>query len=76
MRGPVYGPAAFAPMLNALEQVAALALPAALIAAGGIHTAAQVQQALDAGAGAVQIDSAVWVEPGLPSRLVAALIAR
>ncbi len=70
VRGPLYGPLAFPPMLAALLDVAALGLPAALIASGGIHTAEQVRQALAAGAAAVQIDSAVWVEPGLPGRLV------
>ena len=69
--GAYYGPLVFAQMLPALLQVAALGLPAALIACGGIHTVQQVRQALAAGAQAVQIDSAVWVEPGLPSRLAA-----
>ena len=49
--------------------VAKLDLSCVLIACGGIHTLFQVQQALTAGAQAVQIDSAVWVEPGLPARL-------
>ena len=57
--------------MTALLEVAGLQLPAALIACGGIHTSTQVQQALAAGAQAVQIDSAVWVEPGLPGRLAA-----
>jgi dihydroorotate dehydrogenase (NAD+) catalytic subunit len=70
VRGPLYGPLAFPHMLLALLDVAALHLPAALIACGGIHTGEQVRQALAAGAAAVQIDSAVWVEPGLPGRLV------
>lgn len=70
VRGPVYGPLAFAPMLDALAQVAALKLPAALIACGGIHTPDQVRQALAVGASAVQIDSAFWVEPRLAGRLV------
>jgi dihydroorotate dehydrogenase (NAD+) catalytic subunit len=69
VRGPLYGPLAFPPMLLALLGVAALQLPAALIASGGIHTAEQVRQALAAGAAAVQIDSALWVEPGLAGRL-------
>ncbi len=60
-------------MLEVLLQVAAQQLPAALIACGGIHTADHVQQALAAGAQAVQIDSAVWVEPGLPGRLAASV---
>jgi dihydroorotate dehydrogenase (NAD+) catalytic subunit len=67
--GALYGPLVFPQMLEVLLQIAALHLPAALIACGGIHTIEQVQQALSAGAQAVQIDSAVWVEPGLPGRL-------
>ena len=55
-------------MLAALLQVAALQLPAALIAGGGIHTGEQVRQCLAAGAQAVQIDSAVGVEPGQSGR--------
>jgi dihydroorotate dehydrogenase (NAD+) catalytic subunit len=69
--GALYGPLVFPQMLQVLLQVAGLHLPAALIACGGIHTLDQVEQALSAGAQAVQIDSAVWVEPGLPGRLVA-----
>lgn len=71
--GSLYGPLTFAPMLTVLLAVAKLALPCALIACGGIHTLAQVQGALAAEARAVQIDSAVWVEPGLPGRLVGEL---
>jgi len=69
--GALYGPLVFLQMLQALLEVAGLGLPAALIACGGIHTQEQVQQALAAGARAVQIESAVWVEPGLPGRLAA-----
>ncbi|NJN80884.1 MAG: hypothetical protein HC802_00365 [Caldilineaceae bacterium] len=61
-------------MYEALVAVVDLDLPAcALIACGGIHTEAQARAALVAGASAVQIDSAVWVEPGLPGRLAEAL---
>jgi dihydroorotate dehydrogenase len=59
-------------MLAALAAVARLQLPCALIACGGIFTVDQVRQALAVGAQAVQIDAAVWVEPGLPVRLVEA----
>jgi dihydroorotate dehydrogenase len=69
--GALYGPLVFPPMLATLLQVVALQLPAALIAGGGIHTADQVRQCLSAGARAVQLDSAVWVEPGLARRLAA-----
>lgn len=73
LTGSLYGPLAFAPMMAGLTAVAELRLPCALIACGGIHTLRQAQQALQAGAQAIQLDSAVWVEPGLPARLIAAL---
>lgn len=67
--GLLFGPLSFAVMLPRLLEVAQLGLGCALIACGGIYTAGQAQQALAAGAHAVQIDAAVWVEPGLPARL-------
>ncbi len=69
-KGSLYGPVVFPRMLNALQQVAQLRLDCALIACGGIYTADHVKQALAAGAQAVQIDSAIWVEPGFPQRLL------
>lgn len=72
VNGALYGPLAFALMLPVLRAVARLQLPAALIACGGLHTVEQVEQALDAGASAVQIDTALWVEPALPNWLVEA----
>ncbi|MEZ4663628.1 MAG: hypothetical protein R2911_39340 [Caldilineaceae bacterium] len=71
--GALYGPLAFGPMLAALHNVAALQLDCALLACGGIHTPQQAQQALQVGAHAIQLDSAVWVEPGLPELIVDAL---
>lgn len=73
VRGPVYGPLAFAPMLAALADVAALNLPVALIACGGIHTPAQARQVLAAGAQALQLDSVVWIEPGMATHIVEGL---
>lgn len=72
VRGAMMGPQGFAPMLEALAQVADQALGVGLVAAGGIHTADQMQAALAVGAQAVQVDSAIWVEPALPVWLVAA----
>lgn len=71
--GDLFGPLAFAPMMAALQQVLALDLPCTVVACGGIHTLAQARQALDAGASAVQIDSAVWIEPGLSTRIAEGL---
>ncbi|MBK8049777.1 MAG: hypothetical protein IPK16_23320 [Anaerolineales bacterium] len=73
IRGALFGPGAFAPMMAEFIRVAALELPAVLIASGGIHTVSQVRQALSAGASAVQIDSAIWVEPALPQQLYSEL---
>lgn len=72
VQGALYGPLTFALMLPVLRDVARLQLPAALIACGGVHHVAQMEAALDAGADAVQVDSALWVEPALPNWLVAA----
>jgi dihydroorotate dehydrogenase (NAD+) catalytic subunit len=69
--GPLFGPGVFAQTLRLVGAVAALGLPAALIAAGGIHTRVHVEQALAAGAQAVQLDSLVWAEPGMAGRLAA-----
>lgn len=73
LQGGMYGPATFPLMLNALARVAALGLPTALIACGGIHTLAQAQAALAAGAQALQLDAVAWIEPTFPSLLAAAL---
>jgi len=70
VRGELFGPAAFAPMLAALHSVAELALEIPLIACGGIHTPQQVRQALAAGASAVQLDSVAWVEPDAVGKLL------
>jgi dihydroorotate dehydrogenase (NAD+) catalytic subunit len=71
LTGSLYGPLSFALTLNALQTVVGLSLPVALIVCGGIYTVEQMDQALAAGANAVQIDAALWAEPGLPMRLVA-----
>lgn len=74
VQGAFYGPHAFPLMLAALVAVSKLALPAALIACGGIHSEEQAQTALQvAGVSAVQIDSALWIEPRLPGQLAASL---
>lgn len=74
VQGMLYGPVVFHLMLAALLAVSKVALPAALIACGGIHTTEQARTVLQIpGVRALQIDSALWIEPGLPARLVAAL---
>jgi dihydroorotate dehydrogenase (NAD+) catalytic subunit len=70
--GQLYG-RALAPLLAA--RVADLAgwvgLP--LVACGGIHTLDDALACLAVGAAAVQIDTAVWIDPQLPERIVEAL---
>ncbi|HXF60249.1 MAG TPA: hypothetical protein VNK95_01450 [Caldilineaceae bacterium] len=75
VRGGLYGPLAFAPMLDRLAALAELHLPCALIACGGIHSVEQARQALAVGAQAVQLDTALWVEPALLGWLVDELAA-
>jgi len=70
LTGMLFGPSTFALMLAGLSAIADQKLPCALIACGGIHTMEQVRQARRCGAQAVQIDSAVWIEPGLPAHFV------
>lgn len=69
IRGSLYGPMVYPLMLATLHELAQQQLPAALIACGGIHTLVHAKQALAHGATALQIDSAAWIEPGLPRRL-------
>jgi dihydroorotate dehydrogenase (NAD+) catalytic subunit len=60
--GPLYGPAVHNLALARLQATAArLDIPC--VAAGGIHTLAQVEDFLRAGAVAVQLDALLWVEP-------------
>lgn len=74
--GGLYGPLTFALMLPVLRALARLQLPAALIACGGIHTVTQMEQALAAGANAIQVDTALWVEPALPNWLATAWLSK
>jgi dihydroorotate dehydrogenase (NAD+) catalytic subunit len=68
------GPAIFPLMLRCLAD-AAVALPEALlVACGGLGTPADVRMALDAGAAAVQIGTAVLHDPTTPARLTRELI--
>lgn len=60
--GRIYGPWLKAQTLRAVGQVAhVVQIP--VIGSGGIHTADDARDYLDAGAVAVQIDSVTWVQP-------------
>lgn len=60
--GRLYGPALLPQTLSLVRELkTGAALP--IIGAGGVHTKDDVEAMLVAGATAVQVDSAVWVEP-------------
>ncbi|GIV68252.1 hypothetical protein [Caldilinea sp.] len=63
--GDLYGPLTFAPMLRAVVEVVKLDLGCAVIACGGVYNERHVQQALAAGARAVQLDALLWTEPNV-----------
>lgn len=65
VRGAFYGPGVLPLMLERLAAVADQGLACALIACGGIHSTVQARQALGLGAHALQLDTALWVEPAV-----------
>lgn len=68
--GRHYGPELFAPALEALAAVAALALGVPLVGAGGVFSQENARTMLEAGAVAVQVDAMVWRAPGKLVNLV------
>lgn len=68
--GRLYGPVTKPFALRALADIAELKIDAPLIACGGVHSIDDVREFLAAGACAVQIDSAAWLEPGIAERIV------
>jgi len=71
--GSFYGPGVFPQMLVALVEAREAGWGVPLVASGGIYSIEQARTALDAGAAAIQIDVAVWVEPELPGRIARAV---
>ena len=70
--GYMYGPALHSLALRDVDVIKGL-VDAPLIAVGGIHTLADAQAFLAAGAVAVQIDSLLWLEPQLAGEIALAL---
>lgn len=60
--GRIYGPIVKPMVLRMVGQLAARA-DVPIIAAGGIHSAQDARDYMDAGARAVQVDSVTWVQP-------------
>ena len=50
------------------------ASPLPIIGAGGIFSVEDARAILAAGAAAVQVDAAVWVDPGIIARMASALL--
>ncbi len=70
--GRLYGPALHALAVHALAKVRSL-VDIPLVGCGGIHSVADARALLDAGAVAVQVDSAIFVDPSLLDRLADSL---
>lgn len=72
VRGGMHGPALTPQIAARLAELAGwVGVP--LVACGGVHSLEDALTYLAVGAKAVQIDTAVWVDPGLPGRIAAAL---
>jgi len=72
--GRLYGPAAKPFALQVVADIAALKLDAPIIACGGAHFTDDAREFLAAGAVAVEIDSAEWIEPGMAEKIGAEMI--
>jgi dihydroorotate dehydrogenase (NAD+) catalytic subunit len=73
--GRFYGPESFPVALEAVRAVvgAMRASPLPIIGAGGIFSVENARAMLDAGAAAVQVDAAVWVDPVFLGRVAEAM---
>jgi dihydroorotate dehydrogenase (NAD+) catalytic subunit len=71
--GRMYGPAAKPLALRAVAEIRDLRLDAPMVACGGVHSTEDAREFLAAGAGAVETDSAVWLEPAVAARIAADL---
>ncbi|MBI4786875.1 MAG: hypothetical protein HY782_07515 [Chloroflexi bacterium] len=67
--GRLYSPMVKPLVMRAVAEVAARRLDAPLVACGGVHSADDVREFLAAGAVAVEIDSAMWVDPQVVARI-------
>jgi dihydroorotate dehydrogenase (NAD+) catalytic subunit len=71
--GRLFGPAAKPLTLRVLREIIDLKLDAPLIACGGIHSPQDAREFLAAGACAVEIDSAAWIDPSIVGRVATKL---
>jgi dihydroorotate dehydrogenase (NAD+) catalytic subunit len=69
--GRLYAPSVKPIVLRAVAQIAEMGLLAPIVACGGIHSGQDVSDFMVAGASAVEIDSAQWIEPQVVARIAA-----
>ncbi len=69
--GRLYAPAVKSIVLRAVAQIGGMGLHVPIVACGGVHSGQDVVEFLAAGASAVEIDSAQWVEPQAVGRIAA-----
>ncbi len=67
--GRLFGPTVKPIALRAVAEIVDLKLNVPIIASGGIHSTKDVRDLLNAGACAVEIDSALWIEPTIATRI-------
>jgi dihydroorotate dehydrogenase (NAD+) catalytic subunit len=72
VRGGLHGPGLLPLVAACLEELARWA-EVPLVACGGVHEPDDALAYLAVGASAVQVDTAAWVDPSLPGRVVQAL---
>ncbi len=67
--GRLYSPAVKPLALRAVAAIGAQNLGAPIVACGGVHSADDVRDFLAAGAVAVEVDSALWIDPDIIARI-------
>jgi dihydroorotate dehydrogenase (NAD+) catalytic subunit len=73
--GRLFGPAVKPIALRAVAEIAEMKLSAPLIACGGVHSTNDAREFLAAGACAVEMENAQWVDPQLAMQIAAELQA-
>ncbi len=67
--GRLFGPVAKPFALDAVAAIAKQNLGAPIMACGGVHSADDAREFFAAGACAIEIESAEWIEPGIATRI-------
>lgn len=73
-RGGLHGPG-LVPLIAAMVARLVASVDVPVVACGGVHSPADALAYLAAGATAVQVDTAAWIDPTLPARIVSLLMA-